>query len=53
MNLDDALRGKGAADQALQPGDILYVPSRKSGSGFGSAQLLQFLPLLGLFGGRL
>ena len=53
VNLDDALRGVGLADQALQPGDILYVPGRKSGNGLGSAQLLQFLPLLGLFGGRL
>ena len=53
VNLDDALRGQGAADQTLQPGDILYVPGRRSGGGIGPAQILQFLPLIGLFGGRL
>lgn len=53
VNLDAALRGQGAADAVLQPGDILYVPSRKTGGGFNGSQLLQLLPFAGLFGGRL
>jgi len=53
VNLDDALRGKGTADAALQPGDILYVPSHKTGGGVNGSSLLQLLPFVGLFGGRL
>ncbi|MBV9848956.1 MAG: SLBB domain-containing protein [Armatimonadetes bacterium] len=46
VNLDDLMRGKGAPDTALQPGDILYVPTRKQGGGFNVMNLLSLLPFM-------
>ncbi len=51
INLEDVIKkGDISKDVALQPGDILYIPSHKSGPSF--AGFLSALPIIGFLGLR-
>lgn len=54
INLDDLLQNKGnkkkTRDVALQPGDVLYIPSKGPGRDrIGPRDLLNMIPFLGFF----
>ena len=46
VNLDGVLKGNGSAATPLQPGDLLYVPTKSHSSGFNPLSALSLLPLL-------
>ncbi len=49
INIEKLYKGDLTADRPIEPGDVVFIPSKKQGRKFGVGDALSFLPFVNLF----